>query len=358
MEILALDLGKNKSVLCDYTSDTGEHRFETVRTDAAAFRSVIEARRPDRVVFEVGASAGWVADLVRGMGVALQVANPSHQGWRWRNVKRKTDRIDALKLAQLSAVNQLPQVVIPERNVRQWRTLIAYRQRLVARRTAVKNHIRAILDREGRTLVSGKTAWTNAHRKQLDALSIPITETEADELWRGEMAEELMHLDHTHQSIQRVERQLNALGNADARVQLVRSVPGVGPRLGEALVAVLDDPHRFKSGKQVASYAGLTPRQFQSGNMDRHGRISGQGNATLRALLVQASWLGLRHNPWIREVYEHVCRGTKSRRKIAIIAVARRLLIRCWAILRDGQPWSPPPLTTSEPMAAGGGAGV
>jgi transposase len=355
MEILALDLGKNKSVLCDYVSDTGEHRFETVPTDATAFQAVIEARRPDRVVFEVGASAGWVADLVRGMGVALQVANPSHQGWRWRNVKRKTDRIDALKLAQLSAVNQLPQVVVPQRNVRQWRALIEYRQRLVARRTAVKNHLRAILDREGRTLVSGKAGWTHAHRKQLDALSVPITETEADELWRGEMAEELAHLDRIHLSIQRVERRLNTLANADPRVQLVRSVPGVGPRLGEALVAILDDPHRFKRGKQVASYAGLTPRQYQSGNMDRHGRISGQGNKTLRALLVQASWLGLRHNPWIREVYEHVCRGTKSRRKIAIIAVARRLLIRCWAILRDDQPWSPP---RSRSLAVAGGGGV
>jgi transposase len=260
-----------------------------------------------------------------------------------------------LKLAQLSAVNQLPQVVVPERNTRQWRALIEYRQRLVARRTAVKNHIRALLDREGRTLASGKAGWTNAHREQLDALRIPITETEADELWRGEMAEELAHLDRIHMSIQRVEQRLNALGNADQRVRLVRSVPGVGPRLGEALVAVLDDPHRFKSGKQVASYAGLTPRQYQSGNMDRHGRISGQGNATLRALLVQASWLGLRHNPWIREVYERVCRGTKSRRKIAIIAVARRLLIRCWAMLRDGQPWSPPPSRT---LAVAGGAGV
>ncbi|MFQ5464275.1 MAG: IS110 family transposase [Phycisphaerae bacterium] len=351
MKILTMDLGKNKSVLCQYASDTGEHRFETVRTEGTALHAAIEACCPDRVVFEVGASAGWVADLVRGMGIALQVANPNHQGWRWRNVKRKTDRIDALKLAQFSAVNQLPQVVVPARNVRQWRALIGYRQQLVARRTAVKNHIRAILDREGRTLTSGKAGWTNAHRRQLTALSVPITETEAGELWRGEMAEELAHLDRIHQSIQRVEQRLDALADADRRVKQVRSVPGVGPRLGEALVAVLDDPHRFKSGKQVASYVGLTPRQYQSGNIDRQGRISGQGNAMLRALLVQAGWLGLRHNPWIREVFEHVCRGTKSRRKIAIIAVARRLLIRCWAMLRDDQVWAPPPSATSPPSA-------
>jgi hypothetical protein len=87
MKILALDLGKNKTLLCDYVSETGQHEFETVRTDATAPAAMPAWRRPDRVVFEVGPSAGWVADLVRSQGVDCEVANPSHQGWRWRNVK-------------------------------------------------------------------------------------------------------------------------------------------------------------------------------------------------------------------------------------------------------------------------------
>jgi transposase len=332
-------------VLCDYVSESGEHEFETVSTEATALTAALASHRPDRVIFEVGPSAGWVADLVRSRGFACQVANPSHQGWRWRNVKRKSDRIDALKLAQLSAVNQLPEVTVPQRPTRQWRALIEYRQSLVARRTAVKNHIRAILDREGLRLVGGKRGWTNAQRRYLDSLCTPLADTDPDELWRGELDEELAHLDRIHQSIRRVEERLDALAAADRRVQLVRSVPGVGPRLGEALVAVLDDPQRFKNGKQVASYAGLTPRQYQSGDTDRQGRISGQGNKTLRALLVQA-WIGMKYNSWIREVFERVCRGSKSRRKIAIIAVARRLLVRCWAMLRDGRRWTPPPVPT------------
>ena len=73
--------------------------------------------------------------------------------------------------------------------------------------------------------------------------------------------------------------------------------------------------------------------------MNRQGGISGQGHRVLRSLLVQVSWLGLRHNPWMREIYERVRRGSDARKKIAIIAVARRLLIRCWAMLRDNTPW-------------------
>ncbi|MFN2491720.1 MAG: transposase, partial [Pyrinomonadaceae bacterium] len=80
-------------------------------------------------------------------------------------------------------------------------------------------------------------------------------------------------------------------------------------------------------------------KQWQSGESDRLGHITHQGSKVLRSLLVEASWAGLRYNPWMREVYQRVKRGSKARRKIAIIAVARRLLIRCWAMLRDGTRW-------------------
>jgi len=73
--------------------------------------------------------------------------------------------------------------------------------------------------------------------------------------------------------------------------------------------------------------------------MDRQGKISGQGNKLLRALLVEISWLGLRHNSWLRRTYQRLLRGSPSRKKIAITAVARKLLVRCWVMLRDGQPW-------------------
>ena len=145
--------------------------------------------------------------------------------------------------------------------------------------------------------------------------------------------------------IQQVEDKLDALAASDKRVELLRSIPGVGPRLAELVVATIDDPSRFKNGKQVGAYAGLTPRLYQSGTMDRMGGISGQGNALLRALLVEVGWLGLRYNAYVGEVYERVRRGSDSRKKIAIIAAARRLLIWCWAMLRDNRRWNPPDLS-------------
>ena len=348
MKILAVDLGKMKSVACDFESETGEHSFETVRTAPAILEDLFRRRCPDRVVIEVGPAAGWITDLTARMKIELQVANPSHQGWRWRGVKTKTDRIDALKLAELSSVNQLPQVTLPSKEVREWRSLIHYRQSLVARRTMIKNTIHAILNRQAIDMPPGKRAWSNAGRRWLenqarvgDDPTEFWTKLDPTQWWRGQLAEELRQLREVECSISSVERKLDTYAATQEPVQRLRSTPGVGPRLSEAVVAIIGDPHRFKNGRQVAAYAGLVPRVFQSGKMDRKGGITGAGNRYLRSILVEVSWLGLRTNPWMRQVFDRVCRGCPSRRKIAIVAVARRLLIWCWAMMRDDEDWNP-----------------
>lgn len=354
MTILAIDLGKVKSVACDFASQTGEHVFETCRTMPEALQEMLVRRRPDRVVIEVCPAAGWISDLTARLRIELQVANPSHQGWRWRSVKKKTDRVDALKLAQLSAVNQLPLVDIPSKEVREWRSLIHYRQALVARRTAIKNTIRSILNRQAIAMPSGKSGWSNAFRKTLDRLAGAGKDMATfwanltpSEWWRGQLAEELRQFDAVSCAIGSVEQRLNAYAENKPAIQKLRSTPGVGPRLSEAVAAVLDNPRRFKNGRQVAAYAGLVPRVFQSGAVDRKGRITGAGNRYLRGMLVEVSWLGLRTNPWMKQVFDRVCRGCPSRRKIAIVAVARRLLIWCWAMLRDDRDWNPKALATA-----------
>src|SRR2546426_1544276 len=124
MKILALDLGKYKTVGCDYERESGKHRFKASFTTPAALQRLVQEVKPDRVVIEVCNIAGWVCDLLRGMGVEVQVANTSDDAWRWRKVKKKNDRCDALKAAQLSAVNQLREVHIPTIEVRQWRVVV------------------------------------------------------------------------------------------------------------------------------------------------------------------------------------------------------------------------------------------
>ena len=108
MHIIALDLGGYQATVCEYDTDSGEQRFSKIRSTPQALKDLLVARRPARLVFEIGPQAGWVHDIAVGLSIEVQVANPNHEGWRWRRVKRKTDRGDALKLAQLSTMGQLP----------------------------------------------------------------------------------------------------------------------------------------------------------------------------------------------------------------------------------------------------------
>ena len=321
----------------------GTHEFRKVASTPTAMHDELLTRREvDRVVIEVSGQAGWVADLCRALGIVVQVANANGQAWRWRNVKDKSDRQDALKLAKLSAMNQLSLVHVPAKAVRQWRSLVQYRQKLVERRTAVRNSVHALLAVQGdQALIRN---WNRPMVGQLAKLARPLGECGAEELWRGQLGLELRMMEQLERLIEEAEDKLDALGAAadnerGRRVRLLRSVPGVGPRLAEMVVAWIDDPKRFATGRQVGSYAGLTPRRYQSGQSDRHGRISKAGCGRLRKLLVQVAWGMLQHNERGRAVFERLCKGHKTRRKQAAVALARRVLVWCWAMLRDERPW-------------------
>src|SRR4029079_4798513 len=97
--------------------------------------------------------------------------------------------------------------------------------------------------------------------------------------------------------------------------------------------------YRRMSMPKVSCYAGMVPRRYQSGQMDRQGRIHKRGPRLLRSALVEAAWIMLRLNPWARALYERLCAGQKTRRKKAIVAVARKLLVRCWVMLLRKEPW-------------------
>jgi len=347
MKILALDLGNFKSVACEYdTQNNTKPQYETIVSTKAAVRELLQRRQPDRVVIEICPLAGWVCDLARELGLEIQVAGTNEQRSRWRNVKRKSDRRDALKLAHRSALRELKLVHVPEQKIRQWRSLINYRQQLVRRRTRIKNHVRALLLRENLSWVRGKSGWTQQAVAKLEQLALSLNEVGADELWRGELGSELAALKATNSQLQQVEKKLNQIGKANEQVQQLQSAAGVGRRLAEALVAQFDQPRRLKNSKEVGPYLGLVPKQWQSGETERLGHVTRQGSRVVRALLVEASWAAVRYNPRIRELYQRIKRNNKNRRKIAIVAVARRLAVYCWAMLRDGTRWRDLPQTT------------
>ena len=349
--ILALDLGKFNSVACVYERATHEHRFLSVPTTPKMIHDLLvehQSSDPSQtlLVMETCDVSGWVYDIARVLGIEVAIANPSSEAWRWMKVKRKTDKDDALKLAKLTLLGQLPTVHMPSPQQRQRRRMVHYRRALVERRTAIMNQVRSIYSQQGLSLPSRGKAWTKAGIKQIAESARPIESCAIDDLWRGRLHVELQLLESLSKQIDQVDAKLDALGAADDRCRLLQTIPGVGPRLSETVVAHLDDPHRFKSAGQVASYAGLVPKQMESGTVKRSGRITRRGPTLLRSMLVEVAWMVYMRNAWARSFVQRISRGIASRKKIAIVALARKLLVILWAMLRDGTSWRDPARAT------------
>jgi transposase len=296
--------------------------------------------------------AGWVHDLRAELALPGKVANTASEAWKFQHTKRKTDKDDALRLAQLEALGQLPPVVIPPKQTRAWRARIGYRQVLVGRRVALQNHLRAILVGQGLPAPRGHRAWTATGLEGIGQHAQALADCGPDELWRGLLGLSLIEYRQVLALLDQAEARLDALAKADTAVEILTSIPGVGPRTAETGAAYLHEPTRFANGKQGSAYAGLVPRQYQSGETDRRGRITRRGPALLRKLLVECAWVRRRYNAWARAVYQRLSRG-KARKQQAIVALARQLLVRCWAMLRDKAKWREDPAPPGAAAPAG-----
>ena len=340
MNILAIDLGKFNSMCCFYETDTQKYRFQAVATTRQYLTAVFKNHKIDLVVMEACGPSGWINDLCLELGLKTLVCSTNDEAWRWKNVKRKTDKDDALKLARMAMMRQLTPVHIPSHTVREHRTLIKYRKKLVGRITQIKNSIRGLFVCRGIEIDRGQPAWRtgreliNSHRKSLVECSL-------EELWRGQLDVELTQLDSLAGQLADVERRLDLIANEDERIRRVRTIPGVGRKTAEVIVAVLDDVDRFDNGRQVSAYIGLVPRQYQSGETDRNGRITKRGSRLLRTILVECAWISLRHNEWSRTTYDRIHGGQKTRKKKAAIALARKIAVVAWSMLKHKTDWDP-----------------
>lgn len=129
-----------------------------------------------------------LADLCDDLDQPFFIANPNGDAWRWSNIKRKTDRDDALKLARMTAMNQLPTVHVSSRNTRAKRSLLKFRQSIVERRVTLQNEIRAVRQAQGLApLPSGKCGWTRAACDLMRSHGKRLLECTLKDCWRGQL---------------------------------------------------------------------------------------------------------------------------------------------------------------------------
>ena len=149
MNILAIDLGKFSSMCCFFDTKTQEYRFQAVATNRRYLTTVLTKHKIDLVVMEACGPSGWISDLCQEHEIKTLVCSTNEEAWRWKSVKRKTDKDDALKLARLAMMRQLKPVHVPTHQGREHRTLVKYRKTLDQRINRIKNSIRSLFANRG-----------------------------------------------------------------------------------------------------------------------------------------------------------------------------------------------------------------
>jgi len=346
MHYIGLDVHSKVTMACilDECGNTVERKFPGSWRDLVTRMKALkkELGGPIKVCYEASSCSGWLHDQFVALGFQVQVAHPGKLRLIFRS-KHKNDRVDAAKLALLLRLDQVPLAHMPPAEIRQWRALIEFRARLVGQRAACKCRIRALL--RSVAIVPIRGLWT---KKGLAWLAV---QDELSSLQRVQREMLVHELADGAKRINMVEKELKTFAAKMPSVALLMTIPGVGIRTAEAVVAYIDNPDRFRRNKSVGCYFGLVPCEDTSVNI-RLGHITKDGPSLVRWLVTEAAWMAIRRDPTVRAFFERVMKGDPDRKKIALIATAHHLLRVMHAMLRDGTPWQTAETEVTDPAAA------
>ena len=330
MLTIGLDVHQTRTSVCVLDVKGNTIREQEIKGDYGAVAETLsKVAEPFQVCYEASTGYGALHERLSPLASKIAVAHPGRLRLIYQSTK-KSNRVDARKLASLMHLNQVPLVHVPRQEVRSWRGLIEHRRSLVDQIVGIKNQIRALLRCQGIKGLPGKRMWSKVGLAWLSEVKWP-TEMEA---LRMEILVE--QLSDQNRKLDRVTKVLDEIGEKHAGVKLLMTIPGVGARTAEAFVAYVDDPHRFGSGT-IGAYFGLVPREDSTGDKRRLGHITREGPSTVRKLLTEAGWRGSRESAKVKEIFDRHLRGDKGRRKLAIVATGHWLCRVMLAMLRSGE---------------------
>lgn len=333
MEYGAIDLHAKESQIRIVTSDGGVVCERRITTTRGRLTDVFGDRARLRILLESGTGSEWVAQHLETLGHEVVVADPNYTpmyGQRSRRIK--TDRRDVAALAEanrLGIYRPAHRASAPQRDVRR---RLRVRDQLVHVRRQAINLLRAQLRAEGVRVPTGgvETFVARFMRSEVSAAA------------RAAMAPLLELLAALAPLILQAEQWTRQAAKADAVTRRLMTAPGVGPVIALAYQATVDDVGRFATPGAVTAYLGLVPREDSSGERQRKGAITKAGPSRMRVLLIQGAWHLWRSptgsatlHAWARRL------GERRGRRIAVVALARRLARILWAMWRGGRDFEP-----------------
>jgi transposase len=354
---VSLDVHKFSIVAATLPPSGGKPEVCRIETTAKAIRRFIERLGGPAglaVCYEAGPGGFALWRLLSSIGIACDVVAPSLVPVRAGD-RVKTDRRDAKKLVGLYRAGLLRFVLAPTPELEGLRDLLRCRDDIRGARTAARHRVLKQLLRHGRIFRDGKTAFSQKHRRWINAQRLE------DPLAHAALEQMLIHLDGIERQLDTLDAKLEQIATSErwgGQVEIMTRFRGISTLTALGLISEIGDFARFGHPRELASWLGITPSEYSSGDQQHRGHITKAGNRHARRLLVEAAW-HYRHAPrrpaagpqpderaWQAQVrlhhrYRHLTEHGK-RSTVANVAIARELVGFLWAAMTDQ------PLTTRD----------
>lgn len=330
---VGIDLGKRTYEIKIIESD-GKVSGTNGLTNPAGRKTLYKKLRcTDRVAIEVCSLAMVMArEIEKEVGCEVVLLNPSQIALIYRSLK-KNDKEDALKLARLVQKytnEELPKVELPSEHEENIRQILTELRQLKHDRTREINRLHAIFLECGITEMKKKDLATACNRNENIRILKGMSLSEAQRC--------LKRLELIDEQLEEVEESLDAEIEGDKNVEKHMEIPGVGKQLAASFIGFLGDGSRFPNVSTIGAATGLVPRIDISSTIKRLGHITKCGNTNLRSLLILAAWSHVRSNGGgaIKDKYLYMTQVQSKGKKIAIVAVARKLAELMYTLLKNG----------------------
>lgn len=279
------------------------------------------------IALEVSTTGKYCTRMLRDMGFSVHMADPVKLSLIF-NTSKKNDKEDSYKLAKLLRLGELPEVHLPSKEADDLRSIVRYRKSLGDEITEIKNRVHAVLGRYGISIdatdIFGKRGLSEIERSS-EKMSA------SDRIIVSDMIERIRELKDRESTM---EDEIARMCHERNDVKLLMTIPGINVYSAAAIVSEIDDVSRFESKEKLASYAGLVPKQDQSGGTDYRGHITKHGPSMIRFILVNAAHHIIKYSGRMKKKYLSIVRRVGMKR--AIVAVARKLLEIIWTMLSRG----------------------
>lgn len=318
-------------------------RSFSISADPASILNLAYSLSPsDKVALESTTHAFPIANLLRKNGASVMVSNPMKTKIIAES-KIKTDKVDALTLANLLASGYLPWVWEPDEKTAELRKVTSYVNALTKQKTMVKNRIHSILHRNLISYSQFSDLFGKKGREFLATLLLPVEE-------KIQLDLELGLLDYFEGLLARNKERLSRKAMKDEDTLRLMTIPGIDFIIAISLKAAIGEIERFKESKKLVSYLGLNPRVSQTGETCYTGPITKRGRSHARWVLIQAAQHAVNAPSPLRAFFLRI-KGKKGRNK-AIVAVASKLTRIIWHMLTKGEDYFySPPLRTREKLS-------